>query len=114
MLHREAVNVNLESILAEIDTEIARLQSAKALLSAGSVVTTPTLRKRGRPAKVKAETLAPKKSAKRRTMSAEAKKRIRQAQLKRWAATKKAAKPNLNVAVAPLPRAKKKAAKSAA
>jgi hypothetical protein len=114
MLHREAVNVNLESILAEIDEQIARLQSAKALLSSGTAATTPTIRKRGRPAKVKAETPAPKKSAKRRTMSAEAKGRIRQAQIKRWAAVKKTAKSNLNATVAPLPRAKKKAAKSAA
>ncbi len=92
MLHREAVNVNLESILAEIDAQIARLQSAKALLSSGTAVTTPAIRKRGRPAKVKAKTPASRKSAKRRTMSAEAKERIRQGQLKRWAATKKAAR----------------------
>ena len=47
-------------------------------------------------------------------MSAEARERIRQAQLKRWAATKKVAKPNLNATIAPLPKAKKKTAKSAA
>ena len=103
----------LESILAEIDAEIARLQSAKAILSSVTAATTSTLRKRGRPAKVKAETPAPQPSTKRRTMSAEAKERIREAQLKRWAAVKKTAKPNLNAIVAPLSKAKKKAAKSA-
>jgi len=100
-----------ESILAEIDAEIARLQSAKALLSSG---TTPAIRKRGRPAKVKAEPMAPKRSAKRRTMSAAARDRIRQAQIKRWAAVKKTAKPNLNAVVAPLPIAKKKKARKSA
>lgn len=101
--------MNLESILAEIDAEIARLQSAKALLSS---VTTATIGRRGRPANVKTDMPRPAKPA-RRTMSAEAKERIRQAQLKRWAATKKADKLNLNATVAPLPKAKK-AAKSAA
>lgn len=104
--------MNVDSILAEIDAEIARLQSARALLSSGTA--TPAVRRRGRSAKVKAQSPAPKKTAKRRTMSAEARERIRQAQINRWAATKKPAKPNLNATVAPLPKAKKKAAKSAA
>ncbi|MDE3163372.1 MAG: hypothetical protein KGL64_08940 [Acidobacteriota bacterium] len=103
--------MNLETILAEIDAEIARLQSAKALLSSVAI---PTIRKRGGLAKMKSEMLTPAKSPKRRTMSAEARERIRQAQLKRWAATKKVAKPNLNATAAPLPKAKKKTAKSAA
>lgn len=102
--------MNLETILAEIDAEIARLQSAKALLSS---VASPTIRKRGRPASVNTDTPLPAKPG-RRTMSAEARERIRQAQLKRWAATKKVAKPNLNATIAPLPKAKKKTAKSAA
>lgn len=113
MPHREAVKVNLESILAEIDEKIARLQLVKALLSPETAATAPMVRKRGRPARVKTETPAPKKSAKRRTMSADAKERIRQAQIKRWAAVKKAAKSNLKTTAAPLPRAKK-VAKSAA
>jgi hypothetical protein len=100
-----------ESILVEIDAEIARLQSARALLSPEAA---PTIRKRGRLAKVKAAIPSPKKYSKRRTMSAEARERIRQAQIKRWAATKKAVKQNLNAVVTPLPKAKKKAAKSAA
>jgi hypothetical protein len=99
----------LESVLAEIDAEIARLQAARKLLSspggAGAV------RRSSYPI---AATLG--KVPKRRNLSAEARERIRQAQIKRWAAAKKAAKPkaNLNATVAPLPKAKKKAAKSAA
>lgn len=97
----------LESILAEIDAEIARLQAAKALLSSESGV--GTIRKPGKPA------VAPGRTAKRRTLSAEARERIRQAQIRRWAAAKKKPKqPNVNAAVAPLPTAKKKAGKSAA
>jgi hypothetical protein len=45
-------------------------------------------------------------------MSVEARERIRQAQIKRWAALK-TPKENLNARVAPLPKAKKKAAKAA-
>jgi hypothetical protein len=46
-------------------------------------------------------------------MSAEGRERIRQAQIKRWAALKGASKANMNATVAPLPKAKKKAAKAA-
>lgn len=100
----------LESILAEIDAEIARLQAAKALLSsteATAIERRPGVPSNKRPAKAV-------KKAKRRTMSAEARERIRQGQIKRWAAVKKSAKPNVDAAVAPLPTAKKKASKGAA
>jgi hypothetical protein len=40
-------------------------------------------------------------------MSAEVRERIRQAQVKRWAALKGTSKANLNATVAPLPKAKK-------
>lgn len=56
----------------------------------------------------------PAKKTKRRKMSAQARERIRQAQIKRWAAAKKLAKPNLNATVSPIPGVKKKAAKAAA
>jgi hypothetical protein len=92
----------LENIVAEIDAQIARLQQAKMLLMATGA---PAKRAPGRPAKTTTKD-APKK-AKRRTMSAETREKMRQAQLKRWAATKKNAKPNLNSAVAPLPKVKK-------
>jgi hypothetical protein len=67
-------------ILAEIDKEIARLSQARALLT-GS---TPA--KRGR------KPTAAKAAKSKRTLSPEARKRIAEAQRKRWAAQKKAAK----------------------
>jgi len=101
----------LESIVAEIDAEIARLQAVKALLSSESDARTS--RKLGRPAGSAA--VAPVRTAKRRTLSAEARERIRQAQIKRWAKAKRAKKkPNVNAAVAPLPKTKKKTTEVAA
>ena len=102
----------VKDILAAIDAEIACLEQAKALLSASGAVVAK--RKPGRPAKV-AAVVAPKvqKARKRRKMSAEGRERIRQAQIKRWAALKGASKANMNATVAPLPKAKKKTAKAA-
>jgi len=102
----------VKDILAAIDNEIACLEQAKALLSASGTVSAK--RKPGRPAKV-ATVVTPKvqKTRKRGKMSAEGRERVRQAQIKRWAALKGASKANLNTMVAPLPRAKKKAAKAA-
>jgi hypothetical protein len=96
----------VKDILSAIDAEIARLEQAKALLSAK--------RKPGRPAKV-ATLVTPnvQKTRKRGKMSAEGRERVRQAQIKRWAALKGASKANLNTMVAPLPKTKKKAAKAA-
>jgi hypothetical protein len=116
--------MDLQEIVGQIDAEIARLQQAKAILSgaagsgsqivhAGTVV--DAKRKPGRPAKTTFVGVAA--SPKRRTISAEAKERIRQAQSKRWAAAKKATKPvkaNLNATIAPLPGAKKNVTKSQA
>jgi hypothetical protein len=71
--------MGIDSILAEIDAEIARLTQARALLaSMSSVVPAAT--------KGKAQKKAAKKSAKKRTLSPEARKRIADAQRKRWAA----------------------------
>jgi hypothetical protein len=102
----------VKDILAAIDAEIATLERAKALLSASGTVVAK--RKPGRPATV-ATAIAPKvqKAKKRRKMSAEARERIRQAQIKRWAAQKGTSKANMNATVAPLPKAKKKATKAA-
>jgi hypothetical protein len=101
----------VKDILAAIDAEIATLEQAKALLRASGAVVAK--RKLGRPAKA-ASVVVPKvqKARKRRKMSVEARERIRQAQIKRWAALK-TPKENLNASVAPLPKAKKKAAKAA-
>jgi hypothetical protein len=102
----------VKDIFPAIDAEIACLKQAKALLSTSGAVVTK--RRPGRPAKA-ATVVAPKgqKIGKRRKMSAEGRERIRQAQIKRWAASKGASKANMNATVAPLPKAKKKAAKAA-
>jgi hypothetical protein len=100
----------VKDILAAIDAEIACLEQAKALLSASAQLS-PSASPAGREGCL---LCAPKvqKTRKRRKMSAEARERIRQAQIKRWAALN-ASKANMNATVAPLPKAKKKAAKAA-
>ena len=98
-----------KSILFEIDAQIALLRQAKALLS--SAGTTANKRKPGRPSKTAAIVVPfAQKAKKRKMMSAEGRERVRQAQIKRWAAVKQAAK----ATAAPLPKSKKKAAKAAA
>jgi len=73
--------MTIESILAEIDAEIARLTQARQLLAAaGSKKSTVT-----RAAK-------PARKRKARVLSAEARKRIADAQRRRWAAQKSKAK----------------------
>jgi hypothetical protein len=76
-----------DNILKEIDAEIARLQQARVLLMD---IGTPAKRGPGRPPNGSATAQA--KNKKHRTMSAEAREKIRQAQLKRWAANKTTAK----------------------
>jgi hypothetical protein len=102
----------VKDILAAIDSEIATLEQAKSLLSASGTVSAK--RKPGRPAKVPTLVI-PKvlKTKKRGKMSAEGRERVRQAQIKRWAALKGVSKANLNATVAPLPKPKKKVAKAA-
>ncbi len=74
-----ASDMTIDSILAQIDSEIARLTQARALLSSAGKV----------PAHVK--NTSPSKPAgrrRKRVLSAEARKRIADAQRKRWAAQK--------------------------
>jgi hypothetical protein len=71
----------IDSILAQIDAEIARLKQVRSLL-AGSEVTLSTFTERK---SKKAPAKAAKKS---RVLSPEARKRIADAQRKRWAAQK--------------------------
>ena len=98
-----------KSILFEIDAQLALLKQAKALLS--SAGTTAIKRKPGRPSKT-ATIVVPvaQKARKRKKMSAEGRERVRQAQIKRWAAVRQAAK----TTAAPLSKSKKKTAKAAA
>jgi|HubBroStandDraft_6_1064221.scaffolds.fasta_scaffold1532113_1 hypothetical protein len=98
--------MTIENILAQIDSEIAQLQQAKALLSgAGTRVGN------GRKI-VTAAKKAVKKASKRKPLSAEARKRIADAQRKRWAAAKAPAKKA--VIRNPKPLAKKSSAKKTA
>jgi hypothetical protein len=95
-----------DSILAQIDAEIAKLTQVRSLLAnTGKIADQITERltkkvgrpakaaKVGRPAKVAKVEKAPKaakvaKTKKRRTLSPEARQRIADAQRKRWAAQK--------------------------
>jgi hypothetical protein len=70
----------IDSILAQIDAEIARLTQIRTLLSNTGLVA-----KKAAGPKAKKATL---KGKKRRVMSPEARKRIADAQRKRWAAQK--------------------------
>lgn len=74
--------MSIESILSEIDAEIARLTEVRSLLAnTGKVAAKAIVRKAASaPAKTKAK--------KKRVLSPEARKRIADAQRKRWAAQK--------------------------
>jgi hypothetical protein len=75
--------VTITEILAAIDAEITRLQQVRDLIAA-----VPAQKRPGRPAGYAA---TPAKAAKRRTLSATARKKIAAAQRKRWAAKRSAA-----------------------
>ncbi|WP_047487723.1 hypothetical protein [Terriglobus sp. TAA 43] len=84
--------MEVNRILAEIDAQIAKLQQARALLAGGSSTAPAVVKKAvGRPRK-SITTSASKATPKKRTLSAEARKRIADAQKKRWAETRKSQK----------------------
>jgi hypothetical protein len=72
----------IESILAQIDEEIAKLTQIRSLLA-----TTGEVAKKVRGSKAK-KTAVKAKGKKRRVLSPDARKRIADAQRKRWAAQK--------------------------
>jgi hypothetical protein len=74
--------MNTRDILSAIDAEIARLQSARSLLAG-----TTSTKRRGQP-RTSTSPIAPKK----RTMSAAGRKKIAEAQRRRWAKQKRVAK----------------------
>lgn len=76
----------IERVLNEIDAEISRLQQARTLLA---TMDSGTAKLKTTGARTNADNT--KKRGK-RTMSPEGRERVRQAQIKRWAKTKKAAK----------------------
>ena len=71
----------IDSILAQIDAEIARLTNVRSLLAGAE-------RSSAKVAGPKAKKAPVAKATKRRVLSAEARKRIADAQRKRWAAQK--------------------------
>ena len=75
----------IENILAQLDSEIKRLQQARALLATIGNASTGT----GRGAKKASAKARPRKK---RVLSAEARKRIADAQRRRWAAQRAKAK----------------------
>ena len=79
--------LEVNRILAEIDAQIAKLQQARALLAGSSTATAAVKKAVGRPRKSAATTS--KATLKKRTLSPEARKRIADAQKKRWADARK-------------------------
>jgi hypothetical protein len=80
--------VELSRIISEIDAEIARLQQARSLLTAGSQIPA----RRGRKPKAltaATATAAPKAKRRKRKLSAEGRQRIREAMKRRWAEHRK-------------------------
>ena len=82
--------MGITEILASIDREISTLQRVRALLASGA----GGAGKRGRPSKtaavVKALTDKPAKKRKKRNLTPEGRKRIADAQKRRWEARRKA------------------------
>jgi hypothetical protein len=76
--------MDMQSLLREIDAEIAKLQHARMALAA--IDSIPPKKRRGRPPQT--TLLAPKASRKKRTMSVAARAKIAAAQRKRWAKQK--------------------------
>jgi hypothetical protein len=72
----------IESILAQIDEEIAKLTQIRSLLATTGTVARKVAEPKAKKAPAKA------KGKKRRVLSPEARKRIADAQRKRWAAQK--------------------------
>ena len=83
--------MSITSLISGIDSEISRLQEARALLAGTS---SPIAKKRGRPAGAVKAVAKPAKAAKKakRTLTPEGRARISAAAKARWAAKKKAAK----------------------
>jgi hypothetical protein len=71
--------MSIETILAEIDAEIARLTQVRSLLAGSRTIRSSGTRSKTSPAT---------KTRRKRVLSAEARKRIADAQRKRWAAQK--------------------------
>jgi hypothetical protein len=73
-------SMSIESILAEIDAEITRLTQVRRLLAGSGKAASTIVERTGKK--------SPAKAQRKRVLSAEARKRIADAQRKRWAAQK--------------------------
>jgi hypothetical protein len=78
----------IDSILSQIDSEIARLKQVRSLLAGSGISTSSVIERKTKKSPAKAA----KKS---RILSPEARKRIADAQRKRWAAQKSKSKKEL-------------------
>jgi hypothetical protein len=80
--------MDVNRILSELDSEIARLQQIRAALS-GAAGTEVTARRRGRPKGSKNVATSASTPRKKRQLSPEGRKRIADAMKKRWAERRK-------------------------
>jgi hypothetical protein len=80
--------MQLSKILAEIDSEISRLEQARSLLAGGS---TPAVKKARKVKSAATSSEGPVKRKKKRNLSPEGRKRIAEAVRRRWELQKKAA-----------------------
>jgi hypothetical protein len=78
----------IDSILAQIDSEIAKLTQVRSLLAHTGKVAAKVIERTTRKASAKAPASAKVHIRKKRVLSPEARKRIADAQRKRWAAQK--------------------------
>ncbi len=104
--------MNMDTFVAEIDAEIARLKQARTLLA--GTESPAVAKKRGRPAGVVTATVKPAKKKAKRTLSPEARKAIGDAQKKRWAKVARLKKAAAKATAKPAAKAPAKAAKKTA
>jgi hypothetical protein len=81
--------MDITSLINEIDAKIAQLQTARNAIV--GLASAPAKRRRGRPPGSVKATVALEPTRKKRTMSPAGRKRVAEAQRKRWAAQKKKA-----------------------
>jgi hypothetical protein len=80
--------MTIDSILAQIDSEIAKLKQVRSLLASTGKAATKVTEHIISKSKKAAKAAPAKKAKKRHVLSPEARKRIADAQRKRWAAQK--------------------------
>jgi hypothetical protein len=103
------VPLDAASIIQEIDSEISRLEQAKAILSGTTIRRSP-----GRPKRTQAVAKTVAVEPTKREMSAEGRAKVAAAQRARWAKSRKAAKTGVKKAAVKSVPAKKVAVKKAA